>query len=207
MSASAAIHPRSLALASAMSAALLCSAAPVQANSTSSHTCVDCPQRVPDAGGLAAPAALVEATLQVTGGTCEGDVALGGAEVAVNVLHSHIGDLRLRLRSPSGTFYTLVDRPADASGAAGSCAGDDLLLGFTEGNGEPALRCDERIPSGGVATEPVTAMTALVGPIETGTWTLEVGDFADGGDGLLRDWSMHFYCLPQPLMLRSGFED
>ena len=170
--------------------------------------CGDCPQRITDAGALQTTPALVESEVIVPAGVCGGQSPSGGTSVLVDILHSHVGDLRVRLLAPGGAAYILVNRLGDGGGA-GSCAGDDIRATFSQDPTQVAPVCTGQIPTVGPGAKSVTSLATIAGPVAAGTWTLEIGDHAEGGDGALVDWRMQFHCEGDVLgnLFKDGFED
>ena len=87
---------------------------------------------------------------------------LASIEVAVDIAHTYIGDLRVTLAAPDGTTVTLHDR----SGASA----DDLVRRFD--------------------VHDTPALAALTGRSLQGDWTLTVRDLAQWDTGRLRRWSL-----------------
>lgn len=82
--------------------------------------------------------------------------------VEVDIEHSYIGDLRVRLVTPEGSEWVLHDRAGNSR--------RDLRRGYATGS-DPALR-------------------ELVGTALHGDWTLKVSDHADVDTGTLKAWSL-----------------
>jgi subtilisin-like proprotein convertase family protein len=85
-----------------------------------------------------------------------------GVEATLDISHTYIGDLRVRLRSPSGTEAVLHDR----SGGSG----DNIARTYTAAN--------------------TPTLAALAGKPVTGTWTLLVSDHEAVDVGKLNRWSL-----------------
>lgn len=193
------------ALPSLLAAVAIALSLPAVAVDSSAYTCADCPQRIPDAGGESNPASVV---LSVAANACAGGAAIGGVDVRVDLLHSHVGDLSITLASPGGTRYSLLERLADASGTPGSCASDDVRAEFGEPDEDAVIAsCVYTLPAVGGVIQPASTLAALSGPIEPGTWTLEVADHADAGDGVVRDFALRFYCSLPRRLFEDGFEE
>ncbi|HXV77563.1 MAG TPA: proprotein convertase P-domain-containing protein, partial [Candidatus Polarisedimenticolaceae bacterium] len=90
------------------------------------------------------------------------DIELSRVEVSVDLTHTYIGDLRLVLRSPTGTDIVLHD---GSGGAATEISG-----------------------TYGVDLTPVDSLELLVGEPALGAWTLEVHDEAPTDTGTLNGW-------------------
>ena len=118
------------------------------------------PVRLEEAPGIMipdAPSAGIERTLA----TAEFGQVLS-VEVGVDISHTYIGDLRVRLRSPAGTEVVLHDR---AGGA-----GDNIARTYT------------------AASTP--ALAGLAGKQIAGPWTLLVSDHEAVDVGKLNRWSL-----------------
>ena len=87
---------------------------------------------------------------------------IDSVEVSVDITHTWIGDLRVSVRSPSGTEAILHD------GAGGSA--DNVVRTFTAANAPP--------------------LAALAGQPAGGTWQLNVVDRAAQDEGKLNAWKV-----------------
>ncbi len=100
--------------------------------------------------------------------------------VSVNIKHANVGDLRLTLISPAGTF--LLVRNGAASGA------DFTLTTFSD---EAAAA----ITAGGVHNtgdfKPEETLASLTGLSAKGTWKLKVEDMTGGNAGQLLSWGIY----------------
>lgn len=200
---------RSKCLWGALAAALALIGSPVTATASSSTAlCSNCPARIPDGIALTPNPPLLLATATLPANSCGGAAPNGGVEVRIDLLHSHIGDLTLRLTPPGGTQFALLDAVRDGTL---SCAGDDLRGSFVsdiDGLGV-APSCGVRIPSLGGLLRPVSSdLTGLASSgLPGGTYTLEIADGADGGEGLLRGWQLYVYCEKFGVIFRDEFDD
>ena len=100
------------------------------------------------------------------------NLPISSIAVRVNLNHTFVGDLVLRLRSPQGTTVTLL---------SGSCGnGEDINALFTD-EGSNLVCAGLPVISGDVL--PVGSLSAFNGESSQGTWVLEVEDTAaeDGG--------------------------
>ena len=136
-----------------------------------------------------------------------------GAYLDVDINHTWVGDLTIKLRAPNGTTFTVLNRPGsaapdDGTGAVGNNANwSSIFLQFRDGAGPEAetlgsgLTTDQRVcldngickydPSPDTATQPPSAFSAFNGGAATGNWTLCVGDSALGDVGTLRSWQLN----------------
>jgi subtilisin-like proprotein convertase family protein len=117
-----------------------------------------------------------------TGVTSSLTVATGGeitwARVYIDLTHTYIGDLRVRLTSPAGTSIMLHDRSGSSS--------DDILGWYP----------DDLTPAGDLA--------AFLGEDMAGTWTLTVSDHAGWDTGTLVEWCLNLGFAGSP---PTGVED
>lgn len=100
---------------------------------------------------------------------------------ALDITHSWIDDLRIKLKSPDGTEITLVDQV---------CFGDeDMLIKFDDesSNNHGDIPCP---PTDNNSYKPANALTAFDGKDINGTWTLTVEDLFAGSSGTLNAWSL-----------------
>jgi subtilisin-like proprotein convertase family protein len=87
---------------------------------------------------------------------------IGSVEVSVDISHTWIGDLRVSVRSPSGTVAILHD------GTGGSA--DNVVKTYTAANAPP--------------------LAALAGQPAGGTWQLNVVDTSAQDEGKLNTWKV-----------------
>lgn len=98
--------------------------------------------------------------------------------LGVQVQHSYIGDMRVQLRSPTGTLRTLVEY---------ICGGqDNLSLTFND-EAAAAINCPSNT---GATVQPVQTLSSFDGQEMNGTWTLEFRDDADVDGGSLNAWGI-----------------
>lgn len=98
-------------------------------------------------------------------------------EVTVDITHTYIGDLRVRLRSPAGIEITLHDRSGGSQ--------DNLRASYTSTD--------------------VAALRALRGDPCSGTWTLLVQDLAARDVGKLNRWALDIQlAAPAPTSAKTA---
>lgn len=136
-----------------------------------------------------------------------------GVYLDVDLTHTWIGDLTIKLRSPNNTILTVLNRPgtdAPDNGTAGpgSNANWNGYLQFKDGSPFTAetmgtgltdtqLVCTNNgrckfTASPDTATQPPTSFAAFNGEPAAGNWTLCVGDSASQDLGTLRSWRLNF---------------
>ena len=165
----------------------------------------NCSAAIPDEGSVSSSINFVN------GGSCN---FVQGVRVGVDIEHSYIGDLRIKLTDPNGQVFiggsegivTLLNRPkASAGSAEGSCSGDDIIASFDDAasiDAQTACGVPVSNPalSGDVA--PAYRLSELVGRRTTGNdgananglWTLTIDDLVAGNSGQLHDWSLDIDC-------------
>lgn len=138
--------------------------------------------------------------------------------IDLDILHTRIGDLTAKLRSPNNTILTIVNRPGStaADNGADTPLGDtsnwDGFLQFRDGIGPEAETMGSTIgdaqavctndgicrfdSSPDTATQPPANLGAFVGGPISGDWTLCVADSAPANTGIVRSWRLK---LPEAL--------
>lgn len=97
-----------------------------------------------------------------------GDVVVGVQEVEVNITHTYIGDLIVRLESPTGTQVNLHDRTGGTT--------DNLNVTYGDGTGGTIL--------------PAGNLDDFLGEPIDGDWSLIVSDHAGVDTGTLDSWRL-----------------
>ena len=92
-------------------------------------------------------------------------------QVPLALTHTYIGDLGIKLTSPSGTSVFLHDRDGGSA--------DDIVGTY------------------GVDLTPAESLAAFQGEPAEGTWTLRVEDHAGGDTGSLDSWTLHVCGRPR----------
>ncbi len=92
-------------------------------------------------------------------------------EVTVDISHTYIGDLSVKLYSPAGTPVTLHNR--------------------TDGG------ANDIVGTYGVDLQPADSLSIFAGEQAQGTWTLAINDYGNGDTGTLNSWSLEI-CAPPP---------
>jgi subtilisin-like proprotein convertase family protein len=129
-----------------------------------------------------------------TGATSTLNVAtsatLTDVNVRVEITHTWVGDLFIKLRSPLGTEVTLLDRPGFPASTFG-CGNDNMNVTFDDASGVilESLCAGANPWYSGVA-HPVGSLSAFNGESTQGTWTLTVTDNAAEDVGQIVDWEL-----------------
>ncbi len=124
------------------------------------------------------------------------DIQVNGLDIS----HTWVGDLEVKLTSPNGTVVTLFDRPGVPASTFG-CQEDDLLVSFSDGAaltaGDFENTCNIGAPTISGTYQPIDALAAFTGEETIGTWTLTVFDHAGGDGGSINAWSLNVCYIPQ----------
>jgi serine protease len=135
------------------------------AGATSANPTVALPLAIPDAGTLEIPIVVNR------------DGSVSDLNLYLFVEHFRVGDLVLKLRSPSGRTVTLVERRgADGSGFRGTTF-DDEATGLVSKAKSPFVG----------TVRPEESLAAFDGQPARGTWTLIVEDRSAGKSGRVTD--------------------
>jgi hypothetical protein len=120
----------------------------------------------------------------------EGDV-ISDLDVRVAIDHPYVGDVSIKLMSPSGTEVILLDRPGFPEVEFG-CEGADMDLVFDDAASlEPEGHCPEGVAPWATGTAlPVQPLAAFNGESPIGEWTLNVADAATADIGTLNEWDL-----------------
>lgn len=118
----------------------------------------------------------VSKTVTVSGST----LPVQGVEVTVNIAHTHVGDLRITLISPTGIQVQLLNRQGSNSQNLVNTVFDEYAAGA--------------VPSGvslsGGRFTPSQSLSSLFRSNPNGTWTLRVEDLAYGDVGTFNRFSL-----------------
>lgn len=124
------------------------------------------------------------------------DLVISGAsgnvtnlDVRVNITHTWVADLRLRLtRVSDNTTINLVTNPTN--NPSGSCSGDDMAATFDDAATVPAQTgcVSGATPTFAGLRIPQQALSAFNGQSLNGTWRLTLIDSAADDTGTLTSW-------------------
>jgi subtilisin-like proprotein convertase family protein len=99
--------------------------------------------------------------------------------VGLDITHSYISDLTVRLTSPSGTTVDLITN---------ICADEDNInVNLDDQAATATFPCP---PLAGTIVQPASALSAFNGQNSTGTWTLTVVDGYDQDGGNINGWGL-----------------
>lgn len=128
---------------------------------------------IPDGAGAGVEGTPVISTINIPS-----SIILNDVNVTVNITHTYIEDLKLVLKSPSGTQVVLY---------ANNCGGQDNINVIFDDAGTTAINC------GSLFQEVVTPLSALL-PLNAenaqGDWTLTVTDNYNNDTGTLNSWAI-----------------
>lgn len=138
---------------------------------------------------LPTPLAIPDGNLQGVSNTftVPDNVSIADLDVAIEIDHPFIGDLRITLTHvTTNTIVVLVDRPGagDCGGANISCTFDDNAARFA------SFVCSQHDPSLGGGIIPDGFLGELTGQSLAGTWRLTVADQATRDVGTLVSWCL-----------------
>ena len=115
-------------------------------------------------------------------------VTINDVNVQLNISHTYVSDLKVKLTSPNGTIVELfntqcgdndnVNATFDDSGIALVCGGNPVISG---------------------TLIPFQPLSAFNGQLSQGTWTLTVQDLYNSDGGTINDWGITFCSLESPL--------
>ena len=131
---------------------------------------------------------IITSTIEITTPGLVADLSVLDLDIA----HSWVGDLIIRLIAPSGESAILLDRPGVPASQFG-CNGDNLLLTFSDNAANTAdeleSSCDD-LPALSGSFQAIDPLAVFIGEPAAGTWTIEVEDVFDQDGGFLTSWGL-----------------
>jgi subtilisin-like proprotein convertase family protein len=130
-------------------------------------------------------------SFQIDGTTCTADIG----STTVGIDHTWVGDLRLRLTSPSGTVVDVINRAGGSTNSGNNFC--QTVLRDGSANSIQTVTPAQAPYTGTFA--PANAQSAFAGENADGTWTLNVSDGALFDTGTVRAFSLEttaFSCTP-----------
>lgn len=122
----------------------------------------------------------------------EDNYTIDTATITLDIAHTWLTDLTVKLISPSGTEVFLFSE---------SCGDlDDAIATFADNGTE--LSCNDAAPSISGTIKPLTPLLQLNGEPVNGTWTLEVFDTEPWDGGVINSWSLDL-CGVMPFALST----
>ncbi len=118
------------------------------------------------------------------------NVSLTDVNVRVEISHTWVGDLHIKLRSPAGTEVVLLDRPGVPTSTFG-CGDDNLNVTFDDAAAlVTETHCTGSNPWYAGNARAVQLLSAFNGQSSLGDWALTVSDRAGEDVGNLLDWEL-----------------
>jgi len=138
------------------------------------------PLAVPDADVTGVTSTLAVAT----------NVTLTNVQVRVEMTHTYVGDIFLKIRSPLGTEVTLLDRPGVPASTFG-CSNDNMNVTFDDAAVlVPETYCAGSNPWINGPARAVGLLSAFNGESSQGNWILTASDRAGDDVGSVLDWEL-----------------
>lgn len=106
------------------------------------------------------------------------DISIADINVSLDIGHTYISDLEIRLTSPDNTIVTLYDN---------SCSNESNIVMTFDDEGATTFPCP---PVDGGSYQPSTSLSNFDNKSATGTWTLTIIDGFSGDGGALNSWSI-----------------
>jgi subtilisin-like proprotein convertase family protein len=118
------------------------------------------------------------------------NVTLSDVNVRVQIQHTYVGDLQIKIRSPLGTEVQLLDRPGVPPGTFG-CGDDNMDVTFDDaGSVNLETHCAGATPWYSGVGLPTSALSAFNGQASQGNWVLTVADRAGQDVGSVIGWEL-----------------
>jgi subtilisin-like proprotein convertase family protein len=118
------------------------------------------------------------------------NVVLTDVNVRVEITHTWVGDLFIKLRSPLGTEVTLLDQPGVPASTFG-CGSDNMNVTFDDAAVQVLESfCPGTNPWYAGPARAVGLLSAFNGQSSQGDWTLTVSDRAGQDLGTVVDWEL-----------------
>lgn len=145
------------------------------------------PFAIPDGAGSNTPGPPLTNTITVPSGPTIADV-----DIMVNVAHSWVGDLQVRVVHGAGTS-SLIDRPQLNNPNPGGCGGANFnIVVDDEGTTTTDAGCSGSTPAypANGHFRPTTPLSVFDGQSAAGTWTMTVIDNWNADTGTLNSWAV-----------------
>ena len=116
--------------------------------------------------------------------------------MGLDISHSFIDDLIIRLIGPDGTSVTVLNRPCFSE--------NDIDMNLDDEASSPNYPCP---PTDGLDYQPANPLSAFDGKQMNGTWTLEVEDVFSQDGGAINAWELEisFSCVTE--ICDNGIDD
>ena len=137
----------------------------------------DVSEDIPDGAAPNTAGASLEKTI-----TINEDLSIESLKVSVDISHSWINDLVIKLESPAGTSIQLWDR---------NCADqDDIDITFSSTAQQIPNSCSSPFTGTFQPADEDTSLEDFVGESSLGDWKLIVTDYWDADDGTFESWNL-----------------
>ncbi len=120
------------------------------------------------------------------------NVSITDLNVNVNISHTFVGDVAVRIKSPAGTSAIIIDRPGRTSSGFG-CSGNDIVATLDDEAASPVENeCAGTVPTIDGSFIPNNPLSVFDGENTMGIWELTVSDNAGGDTGTLNSWGIDY---------------
>lgn len=129
------------------------------------------------------------------------DVSITDLDVNLDISHSWVGDVIVRIKSPSGTTAVIFDRPGRTTSGYG-CSGSDVVATLDDEASSPVENeCANSVPTINGTFIPNNPLSVFDGESTLGVWELTVSDVASGLTGTLNNWGINYdYEINAPVL-------
>lgn len=126
-------------------------------------------------------------TVNIVIGAADAVPSVTKITTTINVSHTWVGDLRISLKSPTGTTINLINRHGHPATGFGT-SGDDFINTTFDDDASTAIEAGSPPFTGTFIPE--EPLANFVGEDAVGTWTLSIEDNAGADTGDFHSWSM-----------------
>ncbi|MGB3342296.1 MAG: M36 family metallopeptidase, partial [Aequorivita sp.] len=120
------------------------------------------------------------------------NVAITDLNVNLDISHTWVGDVIVRIKSPAGTTAVIVDRPGRTSSGFG-CDGDDIFATLDdEAATNVENECAPTVPTINGRFRPNNPLSVFDGQNTQGVWEITVYDRDSGYTGTLNSWGIEY---------------
>ncbi|MFN4256934.1 MAG: beta strand repeat-containing protein, partial [Saprospiraceae bacterium] len=115
--------------------------------------------------------------------------------VGLNITHTWIDDLVIKLKSPANTERTILNRPCNGE--------DNILINFDDEatNAYDSWPCP---PTNNLFYKPFETLSVFDGQNSGGWWTLTVSDLFNGDGGSLEGWGLNVCTVPASITVTAS---
>ncbi len=129
------------------------------------------------------------------------DVTIVDLNVNLNITHSWVGDVTVKIKSPAGTEAIIVDRPGRTTSGYG-CSGDNILATLDdEAASSVENECASTTPTINGTFMPNNPLSVFDGESTLGVWELTASDAVGGDTGSINSWELNYeYEIVAPIL-------